>query len=104
MWLADDMQDYKKAIAANAFASIIKSAKIQQETDDDLKIVDSNNVKEVVGHTEKQEQGRSESHSDGGTSGSDKSESEDQSLEDAPSKQADKSKPEEENKSRGFHM
>lgn len=104
MWLADDMQDYKKAIAANAFASIIKSAKIQQETDDDLKIVDSNNVKEVVGHTEKQEQGRSESHSDGGTSGSDKSESKDQSLEDTPSKQADKSKPEEENKSRGFHM
>lgn len=104
MWLADDMQDYKKAIAANAFASIIKSAKAQQEADEGLKIVDNSNVKDVVGHSEKQDQGHSESHSEGGTSGSGKSESEDQSLEDTPSKQADKSKPEEENKSRGFHM
>lgn len=104
MWLADDMQDYKKAIAANAFASIIKSAKAQQEADEGLKIVDNSNVKDVVGHSEKQDQGHSESHSEGGASGSGKSESEDQSLEDTPSKQADKSKPEEENKSRGFHM
>ena len=104
MWLADDMQDYKKAIAANAFASIIKSAKIRQETHDDLKIVDSNNVKEVVGHTEKQVQGRSESHTDGGKNDSDKSESEGQGVGDASSKQVDKDKSEEEHKSRGFGL
>jgi len=105
MWLADDMQDYKNAIAANAFASIIKSAKAQQEADEGLKIVDNSNVKDVVGHSEKQDQGHSESHSDGGSSDSDdKSESEGQGVGDASSKQADKDKSEEENKSRGFHM
>lgn len=105
MWLADDMQDYKNAIAANAFASIIKSAKAQQEADEGLKIVDNSNVKDVVGHSEKQDQGHSESHSDGGSSDSDdKSESEGQGVSDASSKQADKDKSEEENKSRGFHM
>lgn len=103
MWLADDMQDYKKAIAANAFASIIKSAKIQQETHDDLKIVDSNNVKEVVGHTEKQVQGRSESHTDGEKNDSDKSENE-EDVHEAPSKQSDKKESEEEHKSRGFGL
>lgn len=105
MWLADDMQDYKNAIAANAFASIIKSAKAQQEADEGLKIVDNSNVKDVVGHSENQDQGHSESHSDGGSSDSDdKSESEGQGVGDASSKQADKDKSEEENKSRGFHM
>ena len=105
MWLADDMQDYKNAIAANAFASIIKSAKAQQEADEGLKIVDNSNVKDVVGHSEKQDHGHSESHSDGGSSDSDdKSESEGQGVSDASSKQADKDKSEEENKSRGFHM
>jgi len=99
------MQDYKNAIAANAFASIIKSAKAQQEADEGLKIVDNSNVKDVVGHSEKQDQGHSESHSDGGSSDSDdKSESEGQGVGDASSKQADKDKSEEENKSRGFHM
>lgn len=105
MWLADDMQDYKKAVAANAFASVIKSAKAQQEANEGLKIVDNSNVKDVVGHSGKQEQGHSESHSDGGSSDSDdKSESEGQGVGDASSKQADKDKSEEENKSRGFHM
>ena len=105
MWLADDMQDYKKAVAANAFASVIKSAKAQQEANEGLKIVDNSNVKDVVGHSGKQEQGHSESHSDGGSSDSDdKSESEGQGVSDASSKQVDKNKSEEENKSRGFHM
>lgn len=105
MWLADDMQDYKKAVAANAFASVIKSAKAQQEANEGLKIVDNSNVKDVVGHSGKQEQGHSESHSDGGSSDSDdKSESEGQGVSDASSKQVDKDKSEEENKSRGFHM
>ena len=105
MWLADDMQDYKKAVAANAFASVIKSAKAQQEANEGLKIVDNSNVKDVVGHSGKQEQGHSELHSDGGSSDSDdKSESEGQGVGDASSKQADKDKSEEENKSRGFHM
>lgn len=105
MWLADDMQDYKKAIAANAFASIIKSAKAQQETDEGLKIVDNSNVKDVVGHSEKQDQGHSESHSDGGSSDpDDKSESEGQGVGDASSKQVDKDKSEEEHKSRGFGL
>lgn len=105
MWLADDMQDYKKAVAANAFASVIKSAKAQQEANEGLKIVDNSNVKDVVGHSGKQEQGHSDSHSDGGSSDSDdKSESEGQGVSDASSKQVNKDKSEEENKSRGFHM
>lgn len=105
MWLADDMQDYKNAIAANAFASIIKSAKAQQEADEGLKIVDNSNVKDVAGHSGKQEQGHSESHSDGGSSDSDdKSESEGQGVSDASSKQVDKDKSEKENNSRGVHM
>lgn len=104
MFLADDMQAYKNAVAANVFESLIRTVKVQ-EADEGLKIVDNSNVKDVVGHSGKQEQGHSESHSDGGSSDSDdKSESEGQGVGDASSKQADKDKSEEENKSRGFHM
>ena len=104
MFLADDMQAYKNAVAANVFESLIRTVKVQ-EADEGLKIVDNSNVKDVVGHSEKQDQGHSESHSDGGSSDSDdKSESEGQGVGDASSKQVDKDKFEKENKSRGFHM
>jgi len=98
MWLADDMQNYKNAVAANAFASVIKVAKEQsQKQNDGVKIVDKSNVNDVV----KEAQGHSEGRSDGGSSDSDQGED---AGRDESKQQSVNTKEEQQQNSRGFHL